>query len=194
MEGAESIKSGGLELSAQQLRGKQSVRATFRLSHQMIDLLKVAANHLEVKQKSLIDELVQSRDTLDRVASEAEEHVEQQPTARRQKTFVLSRNSLDLLDDISDKHNLSRDFLVELCISRLKPFIVAEQEKHEQRRQLISEVEAHLKQGKKLLRKADKMLEPDDQFRLKLEKIISFAEQNVRDMRKFVKEKKSLLY
>ena len=47
------------ELSAHQLKGKQSVRATFRLSDQMIDLLKVAANHLKVKQKSLIDELVQ---------------------------------------------------------------------------------------------------------------------------------------
>ena len=194
MEGSESGKYGGLELSAQQLRGKQSVRATFRLSNQMIDLLKVAASHLEVKQKSLIDELVQSRETLDRVASEAVENVEQQPTTRRQKTFVLSRNSLDLLDDISDKHNLSRDFLVELCISRLIPFVITEQEKHEQRRQLITEVETHLKQGKKLLRKADKMLEPDDRFRLKLEKIVSFAEQNIKDMRKYVKEKKSLLY
>ncbi len=195
MEQSEIRKSaGGLELSAQQLRGKQSVRATFRLSNQMIDLLKVAANHLEVKQKSLIDELVQSRDTLDRVASEAEENVEQQPTARRQKTFVLSRNSLDLLDAVSGKHNLSRDYLVELCISRLIPFVVAEQEKHEQRRQLITEVETHLQEGKKLLRKADKMLEPDDRFRLKLEKIVGFAEQNVRDMRKFVKEKKSLIY
>ena len=184
---------GGLELSAGQLRGKQSVRATFRLSNQMIDLLKVAANHLEVKQKSLIDELVQSRETLDRVAGDAAD-VEQQGTVRRQKTFVLSRYSLDLLDDISDKHNLSRDFLVELCISRLIPFVGAEQEKHEQRRQLLTDIETYLKEGRNLLRKADKMLGPEDRFRLKLEKIVSYADQNVREMRKYVKEKKSLLY
>ncbi len=193
MEIDERENDDGLELSAEQLRGKQSVRATFRLSNQMIDLLKVAANHLEVKQKSLIDELVQSRETLDRVAGDVGD-VEQLGTGRRQKTFVLSRYSLDLLDDISDKHNLSRDFLVELCISRLIPFVGAEQEKHEQRRQLISEVETYLKEGKKLLRKADKMLGPDDRFRLKLEKIVSITEQSVREMRKYVKEKKSLLY
>ena len=61
-------------------------------------------------------------------------------------------------------------------------------------RQLISEVETYLKEGRKLLRKADKMLGPDDRFRLKLEKIVSITEQSVREMRKYVKEKKSLLY
>jgi uncharacterized protein (UPF0147 family) len=193
MELDETRKNGSLDLSAQQLRGKQSVRATFRLSNQMIDLLKVAATHLEVKQKSLLDELVQNRETLDLVASESQD-VEQQVMQRRQKTFVLSRNSLALLDDISDKYNLSRDCLVELCISRLIPLIEAEREKHEQRRQLIKDVEQYLSKGKTLLKKAESILEPNDRFRSKLEDIVTYTERNVKELRNFVKEKKSLKY
>ena len=183
----------GIELSSKQLKGKQSVRATFRLSDQMIELLKVAANHLEVQQKSLIDELVQSRETLDQIASESQD-VSQMAEERRQKTFVLSRNALNLLDDISNKYNLSRDFLVELCIGRLIPFVDAEQEKHEQRRQLIKDVERYLEEGKKLLDKADGMLEKDDRFRVKLENIIRYTERNVGELRKFVKDRKTFVY
>ena len=183
----------GIELSSKQLKGKQSVRATFRLSDQMIELLKVAANHLEVQQKSLIDELVQSRETLDQIASESQD-VSQMAEERRQKTFVLSRNALNLLDDISNKYNLSRDFLVELCIGRLIPFVDAEQEKHEQRRQLIKDVERYLEEGIKLLDKADGMLEKDDRFRVKLENIIRYTERNVGELRKFVKDRKTFVY
>ena len=193
MEVDKTLQAGSTELSARQLKGKQSVRATFRLSDQMIDLLKVAANHLEVQQKSLIDELVQSREMLDRVASESQDAL-QKLEERRQKTFILSRNSLNLLDDIADKYNLSRDYLVELCISRLIPFVDAEQEKHKQRRQLIKEVDHYLEQGKNLLEKADRMLGADDRFRVQLEKIINYTDRNVGELRKFVKEKKTLMY
>lgn len=193
MESDEYSYGDNLQLSAKQLRGKQSVRATFRLSYQLIDLLRVAANHLEVQQKSLIDELVQNRETLDRVANEAQE-VLQESTARRQKTFVLSRNALTLLDDISDKHDLSRDQLVELCISRLIPFVDAEQEKHEQWRLLIKEVNQFLENGKTLLEKADTLLGTDDRFRVKLEKIVNYTERNIEELREYVKEKQTLMY
>lgn len=193
MKTEETSQTEGLELSFQQLLGKQSVRATFRLSDQMIDLLKVAAAHLEVKQKSLIDELVQNRETLDRVASESQA-MQQKEDERRQKTFVLSRNALELLDDISDKYNLSRDYLVELCIGRLIPVVDAEQEKHKKRRQLIKDVDRYLEEGKKLQKKADTMLDRDDQFRVKFEKIVSYTERNVGELRKFVKDKQTLTY
>jgi len=191
MKTEETTQTEGLELSFQQLLGKQSVRATFRLSDQMIDLLKVAAAHLEVKQKSLIDELVQNRETLDRVASESQA-MQQKEDERRQKTFVLSRNALELLDDISDKYNLSRDYLVELCIGRLIPVDDAEQEKHKKRRQLIKDVDRYLEEGKKLQKKADTMLDRDDQVRVKFEKIVNYTERNVGELRKFVKDKQTL--
>ncbi|MBT8344749.1 MAG: hypothetical protein KJO28_00495 [Desulfofustis sp.] len=193
MEADESSYGNELQLSATQLKGKQSVRATFRLSDQMIDLLKVAANHLEVQQKSLIDELVQNRETLERVANDAQE-ILQESGKRRQKTFVLSRNALALLDDISNKNDLSRDQLVELCISRLIPFVDAEQEKHKQRRLLIKEVNQFLENGKTLLEKADSLLGTDDRFRVKLEKIVSYTERNITELREYVKEKQTLLY
>lgn len=193
MKTEETSQTEGLVLSFQQLLGKQSVRATFRLSDQMIDLLKVAAAHLEVKQKSLIDELVQNRETLDRVASESQAK-QQKEDERRQKTFVLSRNALELLDDISDKYNLSRDYLVELCIGRLIPVVDAEQEKHKKRRQLIKDVDRYLEEGKKLQKKADTMLDRDDQFRVKFEKIVNYTERNVGELRKFVKDKQTLTY
>ena len=193
MESDESRYGDNLRLSARQLKGKQSVRATFRLSDQMIDLLKVAANHLEVQQKSLIDELVQNRETLDRVATEVQEML-QESTERRQKTFVVSRNALSLLDDISDKHDLSRDQLVELCISRLIPFVNAEQQKHKQRRLLITEANQFLENGKALLEKADALLGADDRFRVKLEKIVNYTERNIEELREYVKEKQTLMY
>jgi hypothetical protein len=193
MESDESSFGDSLQLSAKQLRGKQSVRATFRLSDQMIELLKVAANHLEVQQKSLIDELVQNRETLDQVANEAQ-GILQEAEERRQKTFVLSRNALTLLDDISDEHGLSRDQLVELCISRLIPFVDAEQEKHKQRRLLIKEVNQFLENGKTLLSKADSMLGDDDRFRVKLERIVNYTERNIKELREYVKEKQTLIY
>lgn len=193
MESEDTGESGILEISAQRLRGKQSVRATFRLSEQMIDLLKVAAAHLEVQQKSLIDELVHNRRTLDRVAAESRD-TEQQDQKRRQKTFVVSRNSLALLDDISGKYDLSRDYLVERCIARLIPFVDAEQEKHEQRRQLIKDIDRFLAEGKKVLKKANGMLGPDDRFRIKLETMINQTDRNIKELKKFVREQKSLLY
>ncbi|MCG6931197.1 MAG: hypothetical protein LJE64_11640 [Desulfofustis sp.] len=193
MKSEDTGESGTLEISAQRLRGKQSVRATFRLSEQMIDLLKVAAAHLEVQQKSLIDELVHNRRTLDRVAAESR-NTEQQDQKRRQKTFVVSRNSLALLDDISGKYDLSRDYLVERCIARLIPFVDAEQEKHEQRRQLIKDIDRLLAEGKKVLKKANGMLGPDDRFRIKLETMINQAERNIKELKKSVREQKSLLY
>jgi len=193
MKENEEIFQDSLELNADQLRGKQSVRATFRLSGQMIGLLRIAALHLGVKQKSLIDELVKDRETLERVAMESDD-ISQQNTKRRQKTFVLSRYALDLLDDISSKYNLSRDYLVELCIGRLVSFVDSEQEKHKQRRTLIKDVEQYLLDGKKLLEKADAILSNEDRFLLKLQNIVHDTEQNVAELKKFVKEKKTLIY
>lgn len=61
-----------LKLNAQLLREKQSVRATFSLPDQIIDLLKVAAKHLNVLQKSLIDQLVEERISLENLAAAAQ--------------------------------------------------------------------------------------------------------------------------
>jgi len=197
MEAKRNIESSmnydNLELNSHQLRGKQSVRATFRLSNQMIDLLKIAADHLGVQQKSLIDELVNSRETLDRVANGSGD-TPRADVERRQKTFVLSRLTLNLLDEISGKYEIPRDYLVEICISRLIPFVDAEQKKHQQRQRLLKDVERHLDDGVELLKRADGWLGADDRFRVKLEKIVQHTERSVAEMRRFVKKKETFSY
>lgn len=185
--------SASEDLSITELRGKQSVRATFRLSDRLIDLLRVAANHLGVKQKSLIDEIIQNRHMLEHVVL-AQSDTIGVVTDRRQKTFVMSRSSLACLDDIAKKHTLSRDHLVELCISRLIPLVDAEQEKHEARRALIADIEQYLDQGKQLVKVAEKKLGHDDSFREKLAAAITLVENTILALRKDVKTKDSLTY
>ncbi len=182
-----------LKLNARRLRGKQSVRATFSLPEQIIGLLKIASAHLKVQQKSLIDQLVEDRISLEQVANAAQAESKRN-IKRRQKTFVLSRNSLELLDEISKHYGTSRDYLIELSICRLMPFLDAEQEKHKHRRMLIMEVERHLSRSRALLAKADKMLGADDSFKRKLERIVTFSERTVEDMKKSIKEKETLIY
>lgn len=53
-----SHPNSGLIITSQGLRGKQSVRATFKLPEHIIKLLGGVATQLGVKQKSLFDQLV----------------------------------------------------------------------------------------------------------------------------------------
>ena len=78
--------------SPDDLRGRQSVRATFKLSNRAIDALSIVAAHLGIKQKSLFDHLIEDVDALNFIAKEIE--IEQFRTTRRvQKTYVISRRT-----------------------------------------------------------------------------------------------------
>lgn len=178
-----------LHISARELRGKQSVRATFKLPGEIIELLKTAAEQLGVKQKSLLDQLVEDRDVLSKVAKESRP-APNGGVPRRQKTFVLSRKAVDMLDEISVSHGIARDLLMELSVGRLAPFVLAEQEKHQNRAELLVDIKRFLDHGRKLLGRADTMLEQDDRLRLKLEKLIGQAEKSIGEMETFVLVKK----
>ncbi|RPI51694.1 MAG: hypothetical protein EHM49_06780, partial [Deltaproteobacteria bacterium] len=56
------LQSSGLTITAMGLRGKQSVRATFRLPDHIIKLLGMVASQLGLKQKSLFDQLVEDKE------------------------------------------------------------------------------------------------------------------------------------
>ncbi|MCK5696195.1 MAG: hypothetical protein KAH62_06310, partial [Desulfobacula sp.] len=72
------------------LRGKQSVRATFKLSQKAIDSIGLVAIHMGIKQKSLFDHIIEDIDALDRLAKTIQ--IRQfRKIHRKQKTFVLSR-------------------------------------------------------------------------------------------------------
>ena len=82
------------------LRGRQSVRATFKLSSRAIEALSIVAVHLGIKQKSLFDHLIEDVQTLNTIAQEIEaDHF--RTMGRVQKTFVISRRTLVCLDEIS---------------------------------------------------------------------------------------------
>ena len=147
--------------SSADLRGRQSVRATFKLSASAIDALSIVAVHLGIKQKSLFDHLIEDTDTLTRIAEDIEAEAFRQ-LDRTQKTFVISRRTLTCLEDISRRFNAPRDALVEYSIQRLVPVIAAEREKHARRKEMVENISAFLNQGHKLLVNVKSELGEDD--------------------------------
>ena len=143
------------------LRGRQSVRATFKLSARAIDTLSIVAVHLGIKQKSIFDHLIEDAQSLRIIAQEVDSETFN-ALERIQKTFVISRRTLRSLEEIAAKFNTSRDALVELSIQRLLPIIHREQEKHKQRKKLFNAIDQFLDQGVRLHEKLETDLGEDD--------------------------------
>ena len=154
------------------LRGRQSVRATFRLSEACIDAISILSAQLGIKQKSVFDHLMEDYQVLKSMARELED-IKFDRHERIQKTFVISRRSLSFLDMVSSKHNTPRDALVEYSVRRLLPVIASEREKHEKRKELMTAISSHFAKGEELLSKAEKMLGADDPIVNKLETAIA---------------------
>ncbi len=149
------------EPTSAELRGRQSVRATFRLSERAIGALSIVSVHLGIKQKSLFDHLIEDSDTLRLIAREIESN-EFGRLIRTQKTYVLSRKTLSSLDRVARSHNAPRDALVEYSIQRLLPIILKEREKHLMRKEILGDLTDFLKEGEKILRKSKDSLGTDD--------------------------------
>ena len=156
--------TGGISLpqpSPSELRGRQSVRATFRLSERAIEALSIASVHLGIKQKSLFDHLLEDMEALSTLAEKfRSEGLDQ--LNRIQKTFVLSRKTLSSLDKVSRNFEAPRDALVEYSIRRLMPVIAREREKHTLRKEVFEEMSGYLKQGGVILEKARELLGEED--------------------------------
>ena len=147
--------------SSADLRGRQSVRATFKLSARAIDVLSIMARQLGIKQKSLFDHLIEDVKSLNVIANEIEDEAFG-ALDRVQKTFVVSRRTLSCLEQTSRQFNAPRDALVEYSIQRLLPVIAKERERHSKRKAILNDINAHLAQGLKILQKAQSLLGEDD--------------------------------
>ena len=147
--------------SSADLRGRQSVRATFKLSARAIDVLSIVATHLGIKQKSLFDHLIEDVKSLNVIANEIENEAFG-ALERIQKTFVVSRRTLSCLEETSRQFNAPRDALVEYSIQRLLPVIAKERERHSKRKEILNDINAHLEQGLKILQKARSLLGEED--------------------------------
>ncbi len=172
---AKKIFTGTISLphaSTSDLRGRQSVRATFKLTEECIGAISVVAAHLGIKQKSLFDHLVEDMHSLTAIARELK-NAKLRAQNRIQKTFVISRKSLHSLDAVSRSHNAPRDALVEFSVQRLLPIIINEQKRHQARKIMRQEIANHLDAGLKLLARIDNVLGPEDPVHSKMNALMS---------------------
>lgn len=175
-------QESSLFITANGLRGKQSVRATFRLPDHIIRLLGLVAAQLGIKQKSLFDQLIEDKEILNKVAGNARS-LAQSNGDRRQKTFVLSRRSLDVLDCVARQQNIPRDLLVEISIQRLLPVMNDEQERHAHRKLICQEVESLLEHGETILARTSQLLGQEDQTYALVERIVDLCTATVNELR-----------
>ena len=147
--------------SSSDLRGKQSVRATFKLTGKAIDAISVVSAHLDIKQKSLFDHLIDDIGSLNVIARKINSD-RFKKLNRIQKTYVISRKTLCCLEEVSKDFSAPRDALVEYSMQRLLPVIAEEREKHQRRKEILSEIADYLKQGEKILKRSKKVLGEDD--------------------------------
>ena len=173
----------------QDLRGRQSVRATFKLSAKAIETMSIVAVHLGIKQKSLFDHLIEDMRSLKLIAREVE--TERFNTLSRiQKTFVISRKTLSSLDETSKRFNAPRDALVEYSIQRLLPVIEREREKHRRRKELLRDMNENMQNGLKILQKSKTLLGEEDPVFLRWESAMKALVNTQRDIAAFIERGK----
>ena len=183
--------TGQLFISAKGLQGRQSVRATFRLPEEIIQLLGVMARQLGLQQKSLFDQLIEDSDVLRQVAS-TRHSFSQTPGRRRQKTYVLSKRSLQILDRVARREDIPRDVLVEISIQRLLPVLSVEQKKHRKRAELQKKFNTLRRQFIRLVAEADQELGEDDQAVLLLQEVCDVLEDSFSGLDAVVEKGKAI--
>ncbi len=177
--------------SPSELRGRQSVRATFRLSERAIEALSIVSYHLGIKQKSLFDHLLEDMEALSLIAERFKSEEFDQPN-RMQKTFVLSRRTLGCLDKVARSFDAPRDALVEYSIQRLLPVIAKEREKHRLREEVFGDMTQYINEGEKILRKAKGLLGEEDPVYSRLETAITGLFNAYHDIQSFVEKGKGI--
>ena len=171
------------------LRGRQSVRATFKLSEGCIEAISIVAAHLGIKQKSLFDHLAEDGRSLRSIAREIQD-AKMDKQGRIQKTYVISRRSLLSLENVSKNFNAPRDALIELSVQKLLPIIAKERKKHEKRKKMLEEIENHFEAGRVLLNKLNGALDSEDPIFQKFESVMAIYESAYHYMAAFVEKGK----
>lgn len=175
--------------SSSELRGRQSVRSTFKLSERAINALSIVSTHLGIKQKSIFDHLIDDLRSLNVIAQEVQRDRFSRLN-RVQKTYVLSRRTLSCLEEASKHFEIPRDALVEYSIQRLLPIIAEERERHQNRKEALAAITEYLKQGEKLLQNSKALLGEEDPVYDKFETVMSVFRNAHRAMESFVERGK----
>jgi hypothetical protein len=173
------------------LRGRQSVRATFKLSQKAIDAIGLVAVHMGIKQKSLFDHIIEDMDAMEKLARSIRlPQFEKIP--RRQKTYVMSRRTVDALSEVSKALDMPHDALVEYAVHKLESVIQSEKRRHEERKKLAADVMAHFEKGEHLYRSVAQSLGKDDPFSRHLSKSVLAARKTAEDLQAFLNKSRVL--
>jgi hypothetical protein len=185
------IKLQFTERSSLDLRGRQSVRTTFKISERCIDALSILAGQMGIKQKSLFDHLVDDAQALETIAREYGES-NTLKSRRIAKTYVISRRSLENLEQISARYNTPRDVLVEFSIERILPLIEQEKEKHAKRKEIFTTLTDQLKESLLLLEKAERDLGEDDPLVQEMRSIVRTSGTGFKRILSFIEKGKRI--
>jgi hypothetical protein len=185
------IKLQFTERTSLDLRGHQSVRTTFKISERCINALSILAGQMGIKQKSLFDHLVDDAQVLETIAREYGEF-KQLKSHRIAKTYVISRRSLDNLEQISARYNTPRDVLVEFSIERILPLLEQEKEKHAKRKEIFTALTDQLKESLQLLEKAEKELGEDDPLVQEMRSIVRTSGTGFKRILSFIEKGKRI--
>lgn len=189
-KGKDTKSDAAFDFTAQ-LKGKQSVRTTFKLSEGTIHAVSIVAAHLGIKQKSLFDQLMEDLGQLGGIASSLK-RVDVSAHHRVPKTYVVSRRSLASLEQIALAYKIPRDMLVELSVQRLLPLIAKERAQHEKRKQILLELEGYLEKGVDVLRKTRNLLGDDDQVTERVAAAVFACQQACRSVDDIVERGKAI--
>jgi DNA-binding MarR family transcriptional regulator len=172
------------------LKGKQSVRATFKLSNNTIQTLAAVAAHLGIRQKSLFDHLLNDVQTLHAIALEVQEKGIRPPNECRPKTYVISRKSYAFLEQIVRELHASRDAVLESCVQRLLPIIASEKKKHAKRTDIHGQFIEYVTAGREIFNKARALLGEDDPVADKIAKAIFECDRSLLQISAFMEKSK----
>jgi hypothetical protein len=174
-----------------ELRGRQSVRATFKLTDSCIEAISIVAAQLGIKQKSLFDHLLQDTQTLNAIASQFR-NARLQTANRVQKTYVISRGALLSLEEVARNFNAPRDALIEFSVQRLLPVIAQERELHGHRKAIFEKVDRHIQAGRELLEEAYTELGASDPLTDRLASAMNAIESAFRHMSAYIEKNEGI--
>ena len=169
-------------LSQTTLRDKQSVRTTFKLHSKTLGDTAWLAKYNGVSQKVVIDFAVKHlSENLEEIYPALlkkgdiafRKDIKKKPIELIRKTQVISRQSQNILNNLSKELQIPRDQLVEDTINILKMFSDSERKDHEKALKYIEDAFDHLDKTEK---KLNKFLKEEDPVSIRFRKILTFTE------------------
>ncbi len=179
------------KMTSSALKGKQSVRTSFKLSDACIQAINIVSTQLGLKHRSLFDYLVEDTDALKTIAEDIGTRDKKQDE-KNQKSYIISRETLKLIDDMCVDLSISRDTLIENSVQRLLPIIEKEIENHRKRKNMLEMVNRHYKDGGLVLNKIKDSVGADDPIYRAFKNTVSTCKQVNSQIRQIISKGKVL--